>query len=569
MLSPRARVPLALALTVLIGACLAPPAGAGEYDVNVCRHADGTPAPTDGWQLIVEDDFNANDTAQNSCPIGGQVDLALGAGTAHGRFAVVYSGARVAFVASPPAGAAWSRVQAWWAFRSNPVTSADGSDLIAGSVGSQSLCSWGRSSGGCSARGTFAGGPTSAANVTAASVPPAEANQPLAVSAVCDSSPLACPSASGDPYAELRAWRLAVTLSDPSAPTFAAQPALPVTVTDATVPTTISATDAGSGVHTARLLVDGTPVGAAVVVDAAGGTCARRADGSFDALAPCPASVGGAPVALDASTVANGRRQLAVRIADASGNVADSQAATVTVNKPPPPVPIAAIPKESPLRGKGHVHNGSGSAETGTLTAGLRAGSRAKLRTSARILPGRSMRLSGRLTGADRKAVGRAVLVVRSTFPGRGAQVARVTTRSDGTYTRTLSWGKSRRVSVRWYPFGDSIKPVSSRTLRVLGAGRISLDVLPRFPRNNSALRFSGTAFGAPAGARVTIQVRTGGLWRTFLTPLVDRRGHFIGKRLLTRSAGVSYCLRARILSQPGFAYSAGFSRPTCRRVRG
>ena len=124
-----------------------------------------------------------------------------------------------------------------------------------------------------------------------------------------------------------------------------------------------------------------------------------------------------------------------------------------------------------------------------------------------------------------------------------------------------LSWGKSRRVAVRWYPWGDSTAPVSSRTLRLL---RRRADLAARQPalpaqRPGAALQRHGLR--RARGARVTIQVRTAGLWRTFLTPRSTARGRFAGRRLLTRSAGLSYCLRARILSQRGFAYSAGFSR--------
>jgi hypothetical protein len=565
VLSAWRRLLLALTLTVCATAAWAPAARAGEYSVNACRHADGSAAPTDGWQLSVADDYASNDVATNSCAQGGQVDLALGSGTQHGRASnPATASAQVMFAATPPPGTSWSRLHVWWAYDANPVTASDDPiHHVAGVVAGSTLgCSWGRGTGACAARGEFAGPPLSDANRTTVSA--TAAGQPAAVGVVCDSSPGLCPAASGEPYAQLRAWRMLLTLVDTTAPVLAEQPALPPSV-GGSVAVPISAADTGSGVHTARLLVDGAPAGAPVVLDAAGGRCAQRADGSFDYLAPCPAQVSGATVALDVRSVRDGRHSVVVRVADAAGNVTDSAPVALTIDNP---VAVSSVPLQNPLRGRGHVHNGSGSASTGKLTAGLRTRAGRRLRTKLRVLPGRRVRVSGRLVGSDRKPVGGAVLVLRSKAPKHAARYRTFRTRANGTFSRTLRWGKSKRLTVQWYPWGDSTTPVSSRTLRFLGAARITLRV-SKAPRNGRPLRVAGTVHGAPAGGRVTIQVRTGPFWRTFLTPRVNRRGHFEGRRLLLRSAGVSYCLRARILSQPGFAYSAGFTKPVCRRVRG
>jgi len=565
MLSPRLCAMLVALLAVCAGAVLAPPAGAAEYNVNACRHADGSVAPTDGWQLTVADDYAGNDVATNSCGLGGQVDLTLGAGTPHGRAAnPAGASAQVTFAAAPPPATSWSRMQVWWAYRANPVTAAeDPAHLVAGVVGASPLgCSWGRGTGACAGRGLFTGPPLSNANLT--TVSPSAAGQGAAIAVVCDSSPSLCPTASGEPYAQLRAWRMLLTLSDVTAPVLAEQPALPPSV-GGSVAVPISATDAGSGVHTARLLVDGEPAGAPVVLDVAGGRCAQQADGSFDYLAPCPAQVSGATVALDVRSVRDGRHSVVVRVADAAGNATDSAPATLTIDNP---VAVSSVPLLNPLRGRGHVHNGSGSASTGKLTAGLRRRAGQRLRAKARVLPGGRIRVSGRLVGADRRPVGRAILVLRRKAPRRAARYLTFRTRSNGTFDRTLRWGRSKRLTVHWYPWGDSTTPVSSRSLRFLGAAKIALRVSAA-PRNGRPLHVWGTVHGAPAGGSVTIQVRTGPFWRTFLTPRVNRRGRFSGRRLLQRSGGLSYCLRARILSQPGFDYAAGFTRPVCRRVRG
>ena len=565
VLSAWPRALLTVALAVCAGVGTPQPARAAEYSVNVCRHADGSAAPTDGWQLSAVDDFAANDVATNSCAQGGQVDLALGAGTQHGRAAdPANASAQVTFAATPPPGTSWTRMHVWWAYDANPVMASDDpTHLVAGVIAGSSLgCSWGRGTGNCAGRGELAGPPLSDVNRT--TVTPAAAGQPLAVGVVCDSSPGLCPAASGAPYAQLRAWRMLLTLADATAPALAEQPALPATLAGS-VNVRINATDAGSGVHTARLLVDGETLTAPAVLDPAAGRCAQRADGTFDHLAPCPAQVSDASVALDVGGVPDGSHSVVVRVTDAAGNVTDSPPVAVTVDNP---VALAAIPLPNPLRGSGHVHNGSGSASTGKLRAGLRTRKGRRLRAKARVLPGGRLLVSGRLVGADRKPVGNAILVLRRQWPRRAPRYRTFRTRANGTFDHVLRWGKSKRLTVQWYPWGDSTTPVSSRTLRFLGAARIALRVSSA-PRNGRPLRVSGNVHGAPAGGRVTIQVRTGPFWRTFLTPRVNRRGRFSGRRLLLRSAGVSYCLRARILSQPGFDYSAGFTKPVCRRVRG
>ncbi len=566
MLRPRLRVVVASAVALVAAATLPATAPAAEYDVNVCRHADGSVAPTDGWQLAIADDYATPGDATNTCAAGGQIDLVLKRATVHGRGTGPVASAQLSFTAFPPPGVAWRSMQVWWAYEAKPVTAAeDPGHLIQGIVGATGGCVWGRGAGSCSARGTIDGPPLIEAHRTTVPIAAAFATSPLVVDVGCDSSPLACPANLNNDLAHLRAWRMLVTLQDNSAPAFSEQPNLPATIAGDGVPVRFSATDVGSGVRTGELLVDGRTVNAPIVLDAAGGRCAPQPDGSFDHLAPCPRQVAQATLGLGASSLPDGRHSVTVRVADAAGNVADSAPVAVTVDNP---VPLAAIPLQNPLRGRGHLHNGSGSAGAGKLDAGLRRGTRGALAAKARVLPGGRVRIAGRLTGEDGKAVSGASLVLRLARPGRNPQFATFVTGSAGRFSRVLRWGKSKQLAVLWYPWGDSTAPVSSRTLRFLGAARIAMRVTPRSPRNGQALRFNGTVSDAPANGRVTIQVLDGRRWQTFLTPRIDSRGRFSGRRKLVRSAGLSYCLRARVLSQPGFGYSAGFTKPVCRRVR-
>jgi hypothetical protein len=569
------RTVVAVIALAFIASTSSEPAVAGEYTVNVCRHADGSQAPTDGWQLSVADDFAANDTAANSCALGGLVELGLRAGTAHGRVTgAMYDSATIAFAATPPPGTGWTQASIWWAYQSNPSGPAGGADQIAGSIGGapQATCAWGSAAASpCSSRGLFVGPPLSPANETKLSISPDQAAGPLTAAVTCSSAPSACPSVSGEAYGQLRLWRLRVTLLDTSPPALTTPSPLPPSITQPKVAVSISATDAGSGVHTAQLLVDGTPTGEPAVIDGAGGHCARQPDDSFDYLAPCPLSVSGATVTLDASSATNGAHGVAVRVADAAGNVTDSPATPVIVAEPPPPVPLSAIPSDNPLRGQGRVHNGSGGADGGTLTAGLRPlrGQSAVGRPVARryVRSGHRVELGGRLVGSDGKPVAGALLAVTTTPQDDAPRSSTLRTGSDGRYARTLSWGRSRSIVVTWYPWGDSTRAAAERVVGLLGRARVSLRVQPRRPRNGSPLRLTGHLTGGRAGMRVIIQVRVGRFWRTSLLPRVDAHGRYVARRLLTRSADVSYCLRARVLSQPGLPYVAGSSPIVCRHV--
>ena len=568
----RAAFAILLAFAVLVGTPGV--AGAGEYSVSVCRHADGSIAPTDGWQLAIADDFFNNDIAADTCSLGGSLDLVLREGTPHGRLAgMSYAGAVVSVAVTPPAATAFSRAVVWWAFRSSPTTAGGGSEQIAGSINGipQTTCAWGsEGTSPCSARGVIGGPALSEANRTTVELGGTAA--PLALLISCASTPLACPAAPGDtPYAQLRAWRLSVTLADNAPPAFDAQPALPPAFTGTSMPVTLGASDAGSGVHTAQAVVDGAPVGSPRVIDSNGGRCVQHPDATFGHMVPCKLSLSSASAGLDLAGVPNGQHTIAVRIADAAGNVADSAASGVKVDNPPPPVPLAAIPLDNPLRGQGRVHNGSGSASAGTLTAGLRVlrkPARGSYRPTASLRYGTRAQLAGRLVGSDGRPVGGAILTVTSTARGGGQQRYTVRTAADGRYVRVMHWGRVRSIVVGWYPFGDSTRAAGRAAVRLLGQARVTMSVTPRRPRNGQSLVLKGSVVGARAGARVTIQVRDGRAWRTFLTPRIDRRGRYTGRRLLRRSAGVRYCLRARVLSQPGFAYVAGSSKTVCLRVR-
>jgi hypothetical protein len=116
----------------------------------------------------------------------------------------------------------------------------------------------------------------------------------------------------------------------------------------------------------------------------------------------------------------------------------------VTVNEPDAPAPTTPATHD-PGQPAPRIHNGSGTASYGYLTA------RVKRDRNGRV------HVSGRLTDLKHHAISNAQLVVKRT-PG---QAVRVTTGRSGRYHRVLSFG--RRVVVGWYPWTDSSKHLQAK----------------------------------------------------------------------------------------------------------
>lgn len=223
---------------------------------------------------------------------------------------------------------------------------------------------------------------------------------------------------------------------------------------------------------------------------------------------------------------------------------------TVTIPSPSGPVVVT-----NPLVEQGHAHNGTGIADVGKLTAGLR--NKRGLKRTGRVTPGHMIRLRGRLREPSGVPISGATLQILD-----GATLYVVHTRKDGRYSKTLRWGPSRQVTVQWWPWGDSLQPIAVR-VRLLGAAKVTLHVKAR----PGSFAFSGSVYGAHKGARVTVQAMQGGRWVLVSNPALDGLGRFHAARKVT-VGGQRLCFRSRWLAQPGSAYSAGFSKKVCSRGR-
>ena len=578
------------------------PAQAADYRVNVCRHADGTPAPTDGWAFTIKDDVQPHTATDTCSQSGGSVYASLPAGVAH-RYAAGGEGGTIQWKSPPPpAGTEWrqiainrgGRVRTSQSLNLRIVSFLVGLDA-SGDERFYDGCSAYESPGqpmvfsppSCGGHvGNVDAAPLDAANNSvravlntgAPSAPNARnpAREPLlGLNVGCVGSATAAPPDStcqptmGSPYAGARVWRMALTLTDTAAPTLDALPEIPAGAQTAV----LSASDVGGGVRTAQFVSNGKPVGQPRTLDTAGGRCVAQPDGSFDYLTPCKTKLVRATTAMDTTGLPLGPASLVLRVADVAGNTVDSAPQAVTIARPSPTPPGTVVgpdgnpvPATNLLAGQGHIHNGSGAADVGKLTAGFR--NKHGLKRTGRIAAGRTIKLRGRLREASGTPIRGATLQILD-----GSTLFVVHTRKDGRYSKTLKWGPSRQVTVQWWPWGDSPEPLAVR-VRLLGAANIRFSVCwagenkrcPAF-KEGKGFRFRGFVYGAPKGARVTVQALQAGRWVLVSNPAIDGSARFHAARKVT-VAGQRLCFRSRWLAQAGSPYSAGFSRKVCSRAR-
>ena len=194
----------------------------------------------------------------------------------------------------------------------------------------------------------------------------------------------------GQTHASTTIWGSVVQLSDDGPPAVGT-----VSGSAATSPTwqgtqvfAFPASDAGGGVHQAILEVDGVPV-VARTIDEWGGRCVDAGGRVFRYPQPCPRAVD-ALVPVDANALPAGEHDVALRVADAAGNLATVYAARKTIV-----VPARRIGPGSPLAERG-AENGENAADDARLTVRWTRSRRATLSSPY----GRRNVIRGRLSTA-------------------------------------------------------------------------------------------------------------------------------------------------------------------------
>ena len=99
---------------------------------------------------------------------------------------------------------------------------------------------------------------------------------------------------------------------------------------------------------------------------------------------------------------------------------------------------------------------------------------------------------------------------------------------------------------------------------------RVTLRVTPHRVRNGGSVLFRGKILNRPleSGKNTILQVRQGGRWRPFATPVASASGAFSFRQRFTQSKGQRLVFRAVIPREKGYASATGTSSSVVVRVR-
>jgi hypothetical protein len=313
------------------GAIAPASARAGQYEVAVCHDpGTGLPAPVDGMSFPSSGAY-ADAGVYGGCGSGGYVYAALDGVAPHGPSDVA------AWEFTAPAATTISAVGVWRAFVAgpsapyrSPIAALDVIDAV-GSATTVAACS---QAYGCVSVGTDPSTELSGANWLAYSGLDASAIEGVAACGGGQTCPLGgvvggpvtCPELGGDScLVANHLYAMLVTLDDSSPPSAGNLGGTLVSSGPLTGGADVSfdATDAGSGLYSAAVDVDGAVV-ASGSFGSNGGRCVSLGDGSpgvlrFDWTVPCPLAAS-ETLAFDTSGLRDGTHDAAVTVTDAAGN---------------------------------------------------------------------------------------------------------------------------------------------------------------------------------------------------------------------------------------------------------
>jgi hypothetical protein len=533
---------LTVAVTVAAAVLGAPVARAraGTYTVLSCRDRAGAPAPlgdaAGGW--IAGSTGGAGLDSVDRCT-----------DPAHGFLATV-SG-----VWPHPVGSA-----AWWRFAAPPGTAVEGADLLYSGYarpfdGQSEGIVYLRSAAGAIPAIHLGSGALPARWVSVHGLHDAW----LQATAQCDGPAGNADCQAGSVHATIEILRSEVVLADSSPPSVgpASGSAVSSTTWQGRETFAFAAADEGSGVRQAILEVDGAPV-LARTIDDWDGRCvdATAGDRVFTRPQPCPAAAD-ALVVVDAGALPAGEHDVALRVADAAGNLRTVYAARKAIAGPPAPASAgdAAVERRS-----------ADDAQRARLVARwARTG-----RTSLTAPYGVRSVIRGRLTDAAGAGIRGARIELRSAIDGRRGMAldkGGARTRADGRFTLVVPRGASSRTLLLGYRrrAADTVAVAQAR-LRLRVRAGVALALAPR-ASGHRAVALAGRLVGRPlphTRKLVELQARRPGrAWVTVRVLRAGLDGRFTARYTPPRGARD---LRAVVRAAPDYPYATGASRPV--RVR-
>lgn len=525
MRSPVRRAALALGLVLAVAAALPQPAGAGTYDVESCRASDGGSLgslTTRAWQVQRLGLRTAGFEATDGCASGDAMRGVLRGNRTLSRD----EGAQFAFRA--PGNTTLSRL----VFERELQIAPDIAYQLYALVGAARRAvplerCFGNGCATVSGRGGVNGALPNGTRAVIARV------------SCRPSGDRICARRADKRFAQLRVTRTVVTVDDIRSPVFVRPPHGPLTSSEpgqsGVRKLKIDAADAGGGLKSIGLVLDGVEVGMVPFTpraDSGCGTvlaervsCPNRSQRSFD---------------IDTAVLSNGAHELVLRLRDAAGNQTDSAPLLITTNNPTSPGVFTR------------------------LTAGLGTSAENARLPSRKLRYGTPATLAGFVTDAAGAGVPNALVRITPRIGGpSGAARAVIDTTTDasGRYGVPVPVGPSRSFEVRSFA-GRTVSAVTRANLSVAVPVRLRAS---RRGRRVVRLRGSIPADPRPGeGVFVEIQAKSGRRFVPFRVLRTDPRGNF---SLTYRFRGRgSFRLRAVVKAQGGLPFATG--RSAARRFR-
>jgi hypothetical protein len=364
--------------------------------------------------------------------------------------------------------------------------------------------------------------------------------------------------------------RLEIDLNDAAVPQITAPPSTGLFDTKRSLHGTeavaYTATDAGGGVSSASLVIDGVERDRRVP-DANHGNCRTP----YTRRTPCAPSVDAA-YGFDTTQLPDGRHDVTLLVRDATEvNQATYGPVPITVDNRP------ASPASGASPGPGDVAAfGLGSDTAGAASPRLTAPNGTGATTSARLAGAHGTRtirygsttvLRGTLDDGHGAAIAHARLDVLAALRMPGAKravVGHVTTTATGAFAYRLPAGAGRDVTIGYRAHLGDAAYAATRKVTVLVRAGVRLSRSRAALRNGGLLTLTARVLGAHVRRRATtvaFQVQVGSRWRTFGATSIDARGRALVRhrfRYTTRTTG--YRFRARTLRAAAFPYVAGTS---------
>ena len=530
------------------GLVLAPSASAGTYPMYQC--APGVPAVSVGWSVF-GNTTNANTVLSNACSAGGSIgDYVFTNGQAGAVTENGESGSQVGLRIDVPGSAPGVTIHAIKAEVIGSAVTGDDAFLEFASAG-QSLPG---------ATELPYGGGTAYTATESWILPQGARDFEAYVNCSTDRSSPTCDFA--DSTAVPALTNITLSLEDNTPPTVenVSGPLAAAAAADAPVegsqPISFTASDAGSGVHTATLTLSPLSGGASYVhTFDFSGECA------YDSWNACPLTETVSGFTVNTDALADGAYAASLAITDAAGNVTNDALGSITVSNVAATVSsLGALPGPGTTSSDGAPAgspNGSGASEGAHLQLGISS-------PISRTYAKRALRVTGRLLNAQGLPIAGASLDVLQQVDGATLElIGRARTGSDGTFAATVPGGPSRTIEIAYRAFStDPGYAAVAKLAESVDAG-VQLGVSPHRTGSEGKITLSGRVLGPvpQQGVVVELLVHYRGHWEPFRDPRTDSRGRF--RVVYQFQGGIGrFPFRAVVFgSQGDFPFAPGESR--------